>query len=497
MDDHGASQFEGGRPSSGPSTSNSERESGGAQSPSTACLVVPTIDLVRPPRSTLPPPLDQIAEPGAVCALLAAAAALAPVGCLPAEVLNSTIRVAIIGGRVINAVGSVVDLVYRVERSLVDVWEQTARLEELRHSGTALRAKLAQKLAADAALAGLPGIAELVAAAASPEPSVGSPPRLLLRDPTVRQVREALAVADRGVLIVDECKMTTMAGWGRNYDQPAAIFLNAAAAGDPLEVADSDAPHCMRMRCGTLPVVGSLTKLDLFSMHRADDAMLRSTLFAAHTLSPPLRQNEAEILKDVLLRLRALRTGRPVRFSQPAAKLLKRARTTYDQAAVGLLPPLSLYYAMAGDLMSRIAFLLHLLDAAAAQKSNLGREISRATMQRAIDFVQSYAMPTAYAVLGLASINPILHDVRRVVSFAQQYASRYNPVIKRRELVRLLQRSMPVPRCDRAIAQLVKDRLLTPQMDATAGQTFEAHPLIFSPDKLLPDLISDPRRPRS
>ncbi len=431
--------------------------------------------------------------------MLAAAAALAPMGCLPAEVPNAAIRVAIVDGRasLVSAVGSVLDVMYRVERSLVDGWAKSVRREELRNSGAALKSKLAQKLAADAALAGLPDIAELVVGVVSPVAIPVPPPKLLLRDPALRQIRGALAVTDRGLLIVDECKMATMAGWGRNYDRAAAGFLNAAAAGDPLEVADSEAPHCTRMCCGTLPVIGGLTECDLFSLHKADGAMLRSTLFAAHTSSPPLPPKQAETLKDVLLQLRSLRAAKPVRFSQSAAKLLNQARTTYAQAAAGVLPPLSIYYEEAGDLVSRIAFLLHLLDAAAAQKPNIGREVSRATMQRAIDFVQSYAMPTAHAVLGVASIDPMLHDVRRVVSFAQQYASRYNPVINRRQLIRLLQRSMPVPRCDRAIAQLVKDRLLTPQLDATGGQAFEAHPVIFSPDKLLPDLITDPRRPRS
>jgi hypothetical protein len=63
-------------------------------------------------------------------------------------------------------------------------------------------------------------------------------------------------------------------------------------------------------------------------------------------------------------------------------------------------------------------------------------------------------LPSARNVLAPVSVAPAVRDARRIVSFAQQYASAAFPLLARRGVIRILQRSMPVTAVDHAIRQL-------------------------------------------
>jgi hypothetical protein len=66
-------------------------------------------------------------------------------------------------------------------------------------------------------------------------------------------------------------------------------------------------------------------------------------------------------------------------------------------------------------------------------------------------------------------------------------------------VIRIFQRSMSVAAIDRAIRRLVADGLLAPSNPDAAGgggHVFQVHEVVFEPEHQLPDLVTDPPRPR-
>lgn len=126
-------------------------------------------------------------------------------------------------------------------------------------------------------------------------------------------------------------------------------------------------------------------------------------------------------------------------------------------------------------------------------------EVSNDVVTRAVAFMEQCVLPAARITLAASSVAPEVRDARRIISFAQQYASAAFPLLARRDVIRILQRSMSVAAVDRAICRLVGDGLLTasnPDMAKGGVHVFQVHPVVFEANYQLPDLVTDPRRPR-
>lgn len=108
----------------------------------------------------------------------------------------------------------------------------------LRAVADATRRRLYQQTLANVGLLGLAGLSDSFNPTIIPHSSVALPrPQFVLRDPGQNDVRRALEVAELGVLLVDGCRMPTMANFGVNYDTLTANLLNTAASGlQPLAV---------------------------------------------------------------------------------------------------------------------------------------------------------------------------------------------------------------------------------------------------------------------
>jgi hypothetical protein len=113
-------------------------------------------------------------------------------------------------------------------------------------------------------------------------------------------------------------------------------------------------------------------------------------------------------------------------------------------------------------------------------------------MGRAITFVEQCALPVARSVLGYTSIDPIVHHVRRVVSYAQKNATA-GAFVKQWDIGRLLRHSMTPAELDTAIKRLVTDGLfgVDPKV---SGNMFKVSATIFEARYRLPDLVTDQRR---
>ena len=116
-----------------------------------------------------------------------------------------------------------------------------------------------------------------------------------------------------------------------------------------------------------------------------------------------------------------------------------------------------------------------------------------------LNFVEQCVLPAARNALAATSVAPEVRDARRILSFIQQYCSAEFPLLTRRDVIRIFQRSMSVAAVDRAIRRLVADGLLAPSNPDAAGgggHVFQVHEAVFETEHQLPDLVTDPRRPR-
>lgn len=494
----------------------------GANSPSheaapiSACLQVPQLDLgeLSPPATTLPPQLNSLfPSMPAVSAVLAATAAAIGHGVRLDTNMNggdssSALRVAIVGEerRLPPVIASVLQAAYALEQAEVQRWSTEKQKVDLLGAADAVRRRLYRQTLANAGLLGLAGISD------SLNPTIMTPssdlprPRFVLRDPSQTDVTRALEAAESGVLLVDGRRLPTMVGFGINYDTLTANLLNTAAAGRPLELADPRLADCVRMRPVAASVIGTLSTLDTFGLHKAGPAALDATIFAlADEKSKPVSPaNAVTALAEILGRVRSFTAsaedaGLPLRLSAAARKTLEQAKTRLARASAAVLPPLAHYYAATTDLVRRIVVVLHVLDHAARNADQVSVEVGNDVVTRAVAFVEQCVLPAARITLAVSSVAPEVRDARRIVSFAQQYASAVFPLLMRRDVVRLLQRSMSVASVDHALRRLVADALLTASSSDAAkggGHVFQVHPAVFDANNQLPDLVTDPRRPK-
>jgi hypothetical protein len=468
-----------------------------------------------PPAATLPPQLASL-FPGmaAVSAVLAAtAAAIGHSVHLAAnkdrEDSSPALHVAIVGEErgLPQGIAPVLQAAYALEQEEVQRWGAEKQKVDLLGAADATRRRLYQQTLANVGLLGLAALSDSLNTTIIPHSSVALPrPQFVLRDPGQKDVRRVLEAAESGVLLVDGCRMPTMANFGVNYDTLTANMLNTAASGRPLELADPRLAGCIRMRLVVASVIGTLATIDTFSIHKASPAALAATVFVPpeEELKMAPTAGAVTTLTEILGWVRALAaTGQdaesPLRLSVAARKTLEQAKAKLARASNEVLPPLADYYAGVADLLTRIVVVLHVLDHAARKADRVSVEVSKEAALRAVQFFERSVLPAARFVLAVASVDPEVRDARRIVSFAQQYASAAFPMLARRDVIRILQRSMSVAAVDRAIRRLVADGLLTasnPDMAKGGGHVFQVHPVVFEANYQLPDLVTDPRRPR-
>ena len=469
-----------------------------------------------PPATTLPPRLASL-FPGmaATSAVLAATAAAIGHGvCLPAntnrERISPALRVAIVGEEcgLPPAIAPVLEAAYVLEQEEVQLWVAEQQQADLSGAAETARRRLYKQTLTNAALLGLAGLPHTLSPTIAGPSSVALPrPQFVLRDPGQKDVRHALETAEAGVLLVDGRRMATMAGFGTNYDTLTANLLNTAASGRPLELADPRFADCIRMRPVVVSVVGRLSIVDIFSLHKAASAALAATVFVTtedeSTSGPPANAvaTLTETLRHVRVHCATAQDGtRSLRLSTAASKVLEQAKAKLARASIEVLPPLSVYYAGAADLLTRIVVVLHVLDHAESKADRMSVEVSKEVVLRAVEFLDRSVVPMARITLAVASVNPEVRDARRIISFAQQYASAAFPVLTRRDVIRILKRSMSVAVVDHAIRRLVADGLLVASNSDGAkggGHVFQVHPTVFETKYQLPDLITDPRRARN
>lgn len=481
-------------------------------SPNLRCLQVIRESAPALPSGILPPEIDKLfpesASRGALASAflstVAAAAGHAVVVAGGKEEGQGGVglRVAIISdtASLASIIAPVLQPAYAVQMEETKAWVAAKQKEAGQAAVVVVRQRILQQTVANAALLGLNGLAETeVAPTASP--AVPAPrPCFVLRDPVPTAVKQALANTGKGLLMVDGTKMTTLAGWGTNYLTDLANLLNDANAGELLELADPLAHGAVRMRCAHVSVIGMLSTLDTFGLYKAKPKELAETLFVPiETASKTIAVSAAKVLTAMLTRLRALEPedeGKlcQLRLSADARKTLEQLKRRLIRAANEVLSPLADVYTGAADLALRIAALLHLLDHAVSGADQLPNEIENVVMQRAVDFVEQYALPAARNVLGPASIDPIQRDARRVLSCAQQNMAPEEDVTVR-ELRRHLRRGMDKLELQQAVRLLVDDSLLSPKTPG-GSQAYILDPLVFAPKNRLPDLAGDPRRPK-
>lgn len=477
------------------------------------CLHVEGIGAPRLPPGFLTPAVAMLfPDPAAaapVAALLAAVAAAAgsAIGFATGKDNNEecggvlSLRVVVVGDEVplASAIGPVLQAAYALQAEETKSWIVDEQTEALLTAVAKARQRLYLQTAANAALLNLNGSAGLVG---PPEVRVSpkAPPTFVLRDAAPTVVKTALAAATKGTLVVDSRKMPTHAGWGTNYDIDGAVLLNNASAGNLLELADPRAHGAVRMRTACVSVIGRVTDIGTFSLYKAEPAALASTLLVPAAAAPTVVAGAAIGLTRILTRARALEPdgdGKPrrLRLTAAARKALEQAKRKWSRSATSMLPPLSDYYGGAADLAHRIATVLHVLDHVSDDTNALREEVDGDVVRRAVEFVEQYALPAATSVLAKSSIAPVLRDARRILAFAQRELSPDEAVLSRRDLVRHWPHSMTQMEIRHALHQLVSDGLLAPQTEGGA-HAFTVAAVVFDPANRLPDLATDPRRPR-
>ncbi|KQY97187.1 hypothetical protein ASD45_21005 [Pseudolabrys sp. Root1462] len=489
------------------------------RAPDLTCLQVVRIKpAASPPVGTLPPALEELfTDTVSVSALLAATAAAAGLGVWLGTGKNANgvggslaLRVAFVGEEhhLPQAARPVLHAAYALEAKDVQRWRVDKEKADLHGAAIAARRRLCRQTRAQAVMLGLAGLSESLELDLTAAETASSPPRpsVVLRDPVQTEVKRGLEAANSGVLIVDGRRMPSMAGFGVNYDTLTAQLLNDASVGRPLELADPRADGCVRMRPVSASVIGTLSVVDSFSLHKATTAALTATLFipAEEKSESGQATDVAKAATDILARARALTATRgddliQLKFSAAARKILEHAKTRFVSTSAAVLPPLAHYYVAAADLAYRIAVLLHLLDHAARKADQMSAEIGKDVAQRAIDFVEQTALPAARSVLMDASVVSEVRNARRILSFAQLNASVARPNLLLRDVGRILKRAMPTAaEFDRAIDRLVADKLLVPcdPKEAGGGHAVRVAEVVFDPERQLPDLVTDPRRPR-
>ncbi|MBI1201943.1 MAG: hypothetical protein GC182_05475 [Rhodopseudomonas sp.] len=502
--DEGAAKEQGGTEDAGSASS------GNADGPMQVYLQGCKVDPAPlPPVRTLPPQLAPLfPDLLSVAAVLATTAAAAGHGLYFDRTESDgngspALRVAVVGkDRYLpQSLMPAMEAAYALERLDIERWAAEKEKAAVMVGIDAARQRTYQQLVSSAVLL---GIAEMAGAPVPVKDAMAALPRpqFVLRDPVQGHVKRALDVARGGLLLIDGRRLPTVSGFGINYDDITADIVNSSAAGCPLALSDSRLAGAVDLRCIVVSVIGTITDIDALSLHKAEVAMLTGTVFVPTdgraADSPTV--DAAAVLTQSLARVRKLvdsaqKLGVPLKLSRAARKAEEQAKAKFSRSATEVLPPLKHYYGVAADLVRRIAYVLHLLDHAAAQADRLPAEVDRGVILRAVALVERAIMPAARNTLAPSSVAPEVRDARRILSFIQQYTSQQHPKLARRDVVRIFQRTLTVSAIDRAIRRLVDDGLLTQSdSDAGGGQAFQVNDAVFLAS--LPDLVSDPRRPR-
>lgn len=463
------------------------------------------------PDGTLPSELAAFSsDMASVAAVLAATGAAAGHGLHRlsegvGEAASPALRVVLVGkGRQLPpALTPVLDASYALEREDVMRWAAEGQKNSLRGVAETVRRRACQQIAASAAVLGRAEISEQLDAPVATATMAAPRPQFVVRNAGTNAVRRALETAEAGILLVDNRRMATMSGFGVNYDCPTADLLNSAAAGRLLELADPRLMGCIRLRYVTASVIGTLPEVVRFALHKADEEALAATIFVVtEDNAKVVNADGADALSAVLKQIRVLaaaaRESGALLYPSPAArKTIDGVTQQAIDASAQALPPLAPYYAGVADLLWRIAVDLHLLDHVARQADRLSAEVDQGTVVRAASFVRDCALPAARNVLAGASVAPEIRDARTILSYAQYSCSADHPELVRRTMSRILYRALEAPRLDAAIRRLVAEGLLTPvNANAKSGGEHCVDEVVFDPAYRLPDLVSDPRRPR-
>jgi hypothetical protein len=243
-------------------------------------------------------------------------------------------------------------------------------------------------------------------------------------------------------------------------------------------------------------VIGQLSLVDVYNLHKAEPAALAATMVVyVDVAAATIPAQAAKTLAGVLTAVRSMiesGQGRALCLSAPARKLLDQAKGRFARLAASQAYPLSGYYKAAADLALRVAGVLMIMDTALRGADKLAAEIGQDVVGRAIAFVEQCALPAARGVLGYTSIDPVLNDARRVVSYAQKNATA-GAIVKQWDIGRLLRHSMTPTELEAAVGRLVADGLfeVDPKVN---GKMFRANSTLFEARHQLPDLVTDPRR---
>lgn len=467
-----------------------------------------------PPVGTLPQELETLFPDMLSISVLLATTAAAGAGLQleNGETTNSeggsiALRVAVVGEErnlPRMPVAMLLRAAYALEARDVLRWSEAKQRADMESApGVALRRLYRQALASAGILGA--GLSGAVALTLTPTPNTPPKPCFVLRDPVQTAVKRGLEAASRGILVVDGRRMPTMAGFGVNYDGQSAQLLNDAAAGRALELSDPQTEGSVQMRPVAASVIGTLSIGDSFGIYKAGPDALAATLLvpAPEKTSSEPPADSGMIAFDILARVRLLTSALednqpPLRLSATARKALNQARLKYVHASHSMPRPVSQYYTAAADLVRRVAVGLHVLDHAVRKAEKMSVEVGKEVVLRAIDFVEQCALSSARNILAPASVGSTQRDATRILSFAQQRTSRAYPELARRDVIRSFQRTMSVAAVDQAIRLLVADELLAAptQGSPSGGQVFQVHEAVFMAEHQLPDLVTDPRRPR-
>jgi hypothetical protein len=217
------------------------------------------------------------------------------------------------------------------------------------------------------------------------------------------------------------------------------------------------------MRAFPASVIGALTIGDCATLHRAAPVQLAGTVLmpAAAAAPAPAAAAAADSAALVALMRKLPVTGnKAITLRLPApADVLATAAAAWAALAADIRPPLSDFYASLPDLTRRLAALMH-LAATAGDDGSPGHEIPVATAKRAVAIVETCVAPVARAVLGPVSADEDMRDARRIIAYLRDNTSPQQRVFERRVLLRAWQRSITVPRLDRALDLLQQEGLI-------------------------------------
>ena len=350
---------------------------------------------------------------------------------------------------------------FAAENDLLDRYAEAEALDAEHRRAAAERRRLQAKAAEIAITLGAPPPPPLTEAAPA---QCGARPRIVVRDGAAAAIRLA-AAGGSGVLIIDERRMTSMAGVAGFYDGPTETLLTDCARGDHVPIVD---PKSGRTEMRPLPasVVGVLTNADCASLPEVAAASYMATAFVPAVPAPT---GDSASLVTLLRHVGAI--AEDAVTLQMSAATLTGAAEAWAALAASTQPPLSDYLAHLPDLARRLAAMLHLV-AAAGGDGKIGPAIQPATVKKAISIINVCLLPTARAVLSPVSTAENIRDARRIVAHLRATTSPQKPRFERRPLLRSWQDSMPTARLDAAIALLEVEKLLT-AVEKTGGQHYD------------------------